>query len=132
MSAWIDTDSELSALADQWSQEIQEGDVIRTKSGTLRVVRAVHRHPKASGKGSGKATIARRCYCFFAIRHCSWTGRPHTGYSIGEMVTMGWTPTAAKPRALDADIDRKLARDMEMRGRSQDNELTCCAVRGLP
>ena len=131
MSAWIDTDSELSSLADQWSLTIQEGDVIRTKSGTLRVVRAVHRHPKASGKGSGKATVARRCFCFFAIKRCSWTGAGYTVYNVAEMVGMGWLPTTAKPRPLKVEIDLKLRHDFEARD-SRTRCVTCCEAVRLP
>lgn len=89
MPNWSDTDPTLAALADEWCDIIQEGDVIRTRSGRLRVVRAVHRHPKATGKGSYGATRARRTYCFFAIQRCSWTGAGYTLYSVAEMISMG-------------------------------------------
>lgn len=131
MSCWSVTHPELSSLADQWALEVGKGDVIRTKSGDLRVVREVHRHQKAKGKGSWGATIARRTYCFFAIRSCSWTGRPYTLYSIGEMVSMGWVPTSARPQRLDSGIDRTLEQDFGS-NRSSDCALTCCGVRGLP
>ncbi len=128
---WSRRDPELATLADQWSAEIQEGDVVRTKSGDLRVVRAVHRHPKATGKGSYGATQARRTYCFFAIKHCSWTGAGYTLYNVAEMVGMGWLPTTAKPQKLTAEIDLKLRADFEARD-SRSRCVRCCEAVGLP
>lgn len=129
---WAERDPELAALADQWAGEVQAGDVVRTHTGDLRVVRAVHRHCiDRSGKGGWSKTQARRTYCYFAIKRCSWTHRPYTQYSIGEMVTMGWTPTDAKPSRLNAAIDHQLLADFEADAR-EDLNLTCCAVRGLP
>ncbi len=130
MSAWSDTDPELASLADQWAAEVQEGDVVKTKSGDLRIVRAVHRHPKATGKGSGKATKARRVWCFFAIKHCSWTGAGYTLYTIAEMVGMGWLPTSAKPRRMSAEIDVRLKSDFARPGK--DRCVRCCEAVGLP
>lgn len=128
MSAWVDTDPELAALAEAWAGDIEAGDVVKTRGGNLRIVRAVHRHPKANGKGSGKATRARRVFCYFAILHCSWTGRPYTVYSVAEMVQIGYFPVSVKRRSLESDLDRKIACDFD----AEKCELTCCAVRGMP
>lgn len=128
---WAIKDPELGKMADHWAQTIQNGDVVRTPSGDLRVVRSVHRCGPKTGKGAWGSTLARRVYCHFAIRHCSWTGRPYTNYNVAEMVQMGWVPTAAKPRALRSDIDKALEHDFGA-NRTEDCILTCCAVRGLP
>lgn len=130
MPSWCDTDSSLAVLADQWASDIQEGDVVRMPSGSLRVVRAVRRHPKATGKGSGGATRARRTYCFFAIQRCSWTGAGYTLYSVAEMVGAGWLPTAVRPRKLTAEIDLKLKHDFGLGGSACC--VTCCEAVGLP
>ena len=103
---WSRRDPLLSELADQWSSEIQEGDVVRTKSGDLRVVRAVHRSPKATGKGARGSTAARRTFRYFAVKHCSWTGAGYTLYSVAEMIGMGWLPTTARPRKLTEEIEK--------------------------
>jgi hypothetical protein len=128
---WRDIDPALPDLADKWCATIREGDVIRTKSGSLRVVRAVHHHPKATGKGSYGATRARRTHCFFAIQRCSWTGAGYTVYNVAEMIGMGWLPTAARPRSLKAEIDLALRADFEARD-SSCRLVKCCEAVGLP
>lgn len=130
MPTWAESDRKFSDLVEQWSQEIQEGDVVQTPSGDLRVVRDVHRHPKAFGKGASRATKARRVFCYFAIRHCSWTGAGYTLYSVAEMAQMGWLPTTVEPRKLDSEIDEKLKSDF-----GKDNKgrcMRCCDAVGLP
>ena len=128
---WSRRDPLLSELADQRSSEIQEGDVVRTKSGDLRVVRAVHRSPKATGKGARGSTAARRTFCYFAVKHCSWTGAGYTLYSVAEMIGMRWLPTTARPRKPTEEIDLKLKADCESRGTYARRVRRCEAV-GLP
>lgn len=131
MPPWSETNPELGKLADEWAHIINKGDVVRTNTGDIRVCRSVHRGSPKTGKGSSTSTYARRVFCHFAIRHCSWTGRPYTLYNVAEMVQMGWTPTEAKPRLLRADIDRMLEGDFGA-DKSEDCVLSCCAVKGLP
>lgn len=108
----------------EWVYRVRQGDVLKWPSGIMRPIRLLHYHHKD----------ARRIYCYFVIKHCSWTHRPYTLYTIGELYCMGVRPTGVNVRFKDT-LSARLVREMEEsrawnHGRGKD--LTCCAVRGLP
>lgn len=91
-----------------WIKRIRKGDVLRAKSGRLRVVRAVQH----SGPSIPKTCVT------FTIQHCSWTGRCYTVYNGNDLRQMGFRPTMAHvklgnevDRAIEAEFNRTYARD---------------------
>ena len=83
-----------------WVDAAKPGDVLLGPSGDMRVIRKVTagkhwRHPIFS----------------FAIRRCSWTRRPYTVYTWGELVRTGYTALGASV-SLDGRADKKLARNL--------------------
>lgn len=102
-----------------WIFKIKKGDVLRSGSGDLRVVRAVK-----IGKCHGKY------YVTLAIRHCSWTRRCYTVLSGCDLLSRGFRPTRAKV-ALKNRIDKAINTELQ-RNPHEPRGLTCCDVEGVP
>jgi hypothetical protein len=98
-----------------WFAFLRVGDVLRSPSGALRVVRLVSRR-------EGRLTAV----CF-AIRRCSWTRRPLTVYNRYDL-KRGWSHVGARVR-LDSELDRKIARSHTLI--PPEYEIRCCDVVGL-
>jgi len=88
-------------MSNGWIARIKVGDVLKSGSGVLRVVRDVSHY--SVYKGSPQEHT--RTNVTFAIRHCSWTGRPYTVYTGNDLVQMGYRKTRAKVK-LNKKIDR--------------------------
>lgn len=99
-------------------------------SGIMRPIRLLHNH----ADHETRLTHARSIYCYFVIKHCSWTHRPYTLYSVAELYCMGVRPTGVNIRFKDAFSQRLVGEMEESRAwtNGPGNDLTCCAVRGLP
>ena len=114
-----------------WIHKIKKGDVLKSGSGKLRVVRDVsHNQVKH---------YALRTSVTFAIMHCSWTERPYTTYTGQDLVNMKYRPTRAKV-TLRKKIDKAIERVMYARdgrsalpdyGAKKPYEVTCCDVEGI-
>ena len=63
-----------------WIKKLQKGDVIRSRSGALRVVRAVDHF----GPGICRTVV------HLAIKRCSWTHRAYTVYNGNDLRQMGY------------------------------------------
>lgn len=98
-----------------WMAVVAVGDVLRSGTGTLRVVRKVSRYLDGDLRS-----------VTFAIRHGSWTGRPYTvmGYTdlrmlcysrVGARVTMN-TELDRRLNAEIADHHRRTMRPSDVRG----------------
>lgn len=96
---------------------IQAGDVVRWPSGVLRVVR------KVTHARSGNP---RSIWCWFTIRHCSWTHRCYTLYNLGELKQIGVKRVGVRVR-FKQKIDFRINRVIE----HGSQELSCCDVRGI-
>lgn len=107
-------------------EAIRVGDILKTPSGLLRVVRRVSRYRHRDGR---KRNPARSVWCNFIIQHCSWTHRPYTCYSVGEMNQLKWEHTGKRMK-LNTEFDRLLESDFEA-DRSEDCMFTCCSVEGI-
>lgn len=104
-----------------WISRIKKGDVLRTGSGKLRIVRRVSH--------SNIPFYGIRTNVTFAIQACSWTHRPYTIYTGNDLVQMGYEPVAAR-FPLRTKFDRTLERDFEA-PTSEYCVFDCCAVRGI-
>lgn len=111
-----------------WIARIKVGDVLKSGTGVLRVVRAVSHHKiKYSGPEHIRTNVT------FAILTCSWTGRPYTVYTGNDLVQMGYRPTRAKVK-LNKKIDRAIMRVFNAPpdySKKKHYEVTCCDVRGI-
>lgn len=99
----------------EWFDHLRAGDVLRARSGLLRVVRSVSRR----GGKLGSVT--------FVIRHCSWTKRPYTVYTFSDLKVFRYSYVGARV-GLNGELDRKI--DEAIRHRD-NRSLSCCAVRGI-
>ena len=95
------------------------GDVVRSPSGLLRIVRAV-----------SPSKQPHRYRVDFTIQHCSWTGRAVTTYSWAELKRQGYTLTRTKV-PLKGKFDRLFAEDCGFPDKNAMN-FTCCDVKGIP
>ena len=102
-----------------WIKQIRKGDVVESKTKSLRIVRAVQH----SGPSLGKTSVT------FAIQHCSWTGRCYTVYTGSDLRTMGYRPVRARFR-LRTDFDVAIEREFG-RPPGQKRTLGCCDVLGV-
>jgi hypothetical protein len=105
-----------------WTKYIKVGDVLRSGSGVLRVVRAVHscRVDDGYGRSHTRETFT------FSIRKCSWTHRCYTSYNGNDLVQMGYRPTGTHVK-LNKKIDRVIQAEFGKRERG----LSCCDVVGV-
>ncbi len=104
-----------------WTNRLQPGDVVRFRSGALRVVRAV-RHPERPTSSYGEIY---RSSITFAIKRCSWTHRCYTVYTSSDLRTLGCSMTRAKV-SLRKKIDRLIMAELELNPLKPT--LTCCDV----
>lgn len=93
---------------------VKVGDVLRTPSGKLRIVRKVSRNQHGQFNGAG-----------FVILNCSWTKRPVTYKIFTELLDWEHTGTEVE---LTSAMDAKIAIEMECRGLPK---LSCCDVKGI-
>ena len=98
---------------------LKVGDILKTPSGDLRVVREVDYN--ADG------TLWMIC---LAIRRCSWTRRAYTMLTPNDLRARKFKPTGKRVR-LTGKLDRRLARDIASNDPDRRG-LDCCAVRGMP
>lgn len=106
-----------------WRDRIKVGDVLRSASGTLRVVRQVKYW--ATKHGSPQVSVT------FAILHCSWTGQCHTTLNQSDLRTLGYRPTGHRVR-LNRPVDRLIARALAAHpGLDSKAIATCCDVHGV-
>lgn len=123
MSSWTEQ-QDAKATEHAWVKDLHVGDVLRTPSGMLRVVRMV-RH---SDRGQrGKRGWLTATYVAFTIRHCSWTGRCYTNYNGGELVTLGFRPAGVRVKEFKSELDLKINNVIAIGSK----ELHCCDVRGI-
>ncbi len=126
-----------------WIGRIKVGDVLKSGSGLLRVVREVHHYTVTKGGRDPHL----RSYVTFTIRCCSWTGRCTTTLITSDLVTLGYRPTRAKVK-LNKKIDRAIRRELTGRTIILNGEphrvpvlpdprlkkryrVTCCDVEGI-
>jgi hypothetical protein len=100
-----------------WIKNIQAGDVLKSGSGLLRVVRKVT-HSKT------------RCSVTFTIKHCSWTGRCYTTMSSSDLITFGYVSTGKKYPLTATMVDREIAYCIANHD-IKDQTLKCCDVEGV-
>lgn len=101
----------------EWAKTLDRGDIVRTPTGTERVVREVHRHSES------------RVYVSFTILHCSWTTRPVTVYSMGELVRVGYTYAGRRIEIKNTRLNKSI--DREVKCRPGPPKLTCCDIKGV-
>jgi hypothetical protein len=102
-----------------WIKHIRKGDVLRSPSGKLRIVRQVnHNGPSIS-----------KTYVTFLIQHCSWTGRCYTVYTGNDLRQMEYMPVRARMK-LNTKFDKLIEREF-WRIYARDAVIDCCDVRGL-
>jgi len=103
-----------------WIKSLREGDVLKARSGKLRIVRRV-RHLGPS---------IPKTFVHLTIQHCSWTGRPYTVVTGNDLRQMGFQRVGNARKLLKDQFSRALARDFEA-SRSTDCQFKCCDVRGI-
>lgn len=110
-----------------WIHRIKRGDILRSGSGLLRVVRSVSHSLIPVGCG-GTRKPHFRTTVIFTIQHCSWTGRCYTVYTGNDLVQIGYRPTRGRIR-LNRKIDRRI--EQEFREHPRVPGLSCCDVEGI-
>jgi hypothetical protein len=101
-----------------WLKTIKRGDVLRSGTGTLRIVRHV----------------TPRCV-YFAIRHCSWTGRCYTIYFHNDLIQFNFKPTGKRVRLrkhIDKQIEQEIRRCTQKGKPVPPAQVKCCDVDGVP
>lgn len=99
-----------------WMASVKVGDVLRSASGTLRVVRSVARFKDGDLRSLG-----------FAIRRGSWTQRPYTIMNFTDLRQQGFTRIGAN-YSMRTELDRRLARCIEDH---RHRDVTVAEVRGI-
>lgn len=105
-----------------WMKKIQRGDILRSRSGTIRVVREVSYWKKS---GSEHLCVT------FLIRRCSWTHRPHTIYDANLLKQYGFKPTGIR-MSLKSQFDKAVEEEISRVRKVKPPILTCCDVIGIP
>lgn len=105
-----------------WINSIKKGDVLKSPTGTLRIVRGV------THGGSICKTFVQ-----FTILRCSWTRRPTT--TVDGQVLKRYSPTGANI-PLTGELDAAIERDSTGRAGKypligSEREIFCCDVRGM-
>lgn len=104
-----------------WIPRIKKGDVLRSRTGMLRIVRKVsHSHIPHYGI---------RTSVTFTIQRCSWTTRPYTIYNGNDLRQMGYTPLRGRFH-LKTKFDKTLERDFSAKD-AKECVFDCCDVRGI-
>ena len=106
----------MSRVQSPWMAGLKVGDVIRSASGTLRVVRKVIRFKD----GDLRAV-------YLSIRHCSWTRRPYTVLSYTDLRCLGFTKVGAN-YSMRTELDKRLAACIADHNR---RDVTCCEVKDI-
>lgn len=112
----------------EWLDTVKVGDVLMFPSGGYRVVRAVHHHkqPRPDGVNWRFPILS------FAIRRCSWTGRPYTVYTACDLQTMGVEHTGANVE-LESIEDHALADSINDKNSPVWGlSVTCCMAKDMP
>lgn len=104
-----------------WINRIKRGDVLRSPSGKLRIVREVHHHDSGS---------INKTYVTFAIQRCSWTGRCFTVYTGNDLRGGGWRPVGASVK-LNTKFDRLIQWEIVERPLPAEIKIHCCDVVGI-
>lgn len=97
------------------------GEIWRSPNGLLRIARVVR---LSNRRNPNKMRV------YFTIRHCSWTHRCYTLYTVAELLYNGYVNTHKKWRWLPEDI---ALNDIIERNHELDRKkaLTCCDVEGI-
>lgn len=104
-------------LLRRWFDTVQVGDVLEAPGGRHRVVREVSRYRNGELRS-----------LTFAIKKCSWTGRPYTQYGFTDLRMQGWRPTGVRIR-LDSEMDVWLQADINS---FNCRTVTCCEAKAMP
>jgi hypothetical protein len=91
-----------------WRETICVGDILIMPSGSWRAVRTVKYWPDDDWCKSRRGLLA---YIDFAIRRCSWTGRPET--TVSRQTIKKWSKLQGARAKLNTDADKKLLDDIE-------------------
>lgn len=101
----------------EWMRSLRIGDVLEDANGSQRVVRYVKFY-----KDGDLRSVA------FAIKRCSWTGRPYTMLGYSDLKTRGFRPTNVRVR-MGSSLDWKIYAEI---GNTRIRALlSCCAVKGV-
>ena len=103
-----------------WMAKVKVGDVLRSRSGLLRVVRKVSR--------DNDGTLR---FVWFTIRRCSWTKRCYTLYDATTLRHQGYTLVDIPPHIWQSGMDERILQAIEQPA-YKPKLLSCCDVRGLP
>jgi len=109
-------------MAAKWIERIEKGDILRSKSGLLRIVRAVH-HSWIPQSQQIRTSVT------FTIKRCSWTGRCYTILNGSDLMTQGYQHTGKRIR-LQKKMDKEIAAEFGQKPESL--KLTCCDVEYMP
>lgn len=99
-----------------WTRRVCVGDVLKSATGSFRVVRAVGYKPN----GALRSVV-------FTIQHCSWTHRCLTTLTYTDLIQRGFRPTRARV-TMRTPLDREIMRHVRD---SRVRRLRCCDVRGV-
>lgn len=108
-----------------WTNSIEKGDVLRARSGALRIVRDVKHSLVTRG---GRAHV--RTSVSFLIKRCSWTKRCVTVLHSNDLKSQGYVKTGARSK-LNTAFDWAVEQELTL-PRPTDVKLRCCDVKGLP
>lgn len=100
-----------------WYKTLRVGDVLKSRSGKLRVVRNIYYF----ADGDLKAVS-------FIIKNCSWTGQPHTSYGFTDLRLHGYEPVGVRVR-LNTDFDKAI--EKSIKNNNPNPPITCCMVKGI-
>lgn len=98
------------------------GQIFRAPSGLLRVVRHVNLSPKWR-KYPGRIAV------YFVIKHCSWTHRCYTIYTLQDLRRMGYVLTRKWLKNL-GKLHRKIEQECAMKV-AMPPIITCCDVENI-
>lgn len=127
MSGWTQRDEQMERLIldGDWTVRIRVADVLRARTGQLRVVRHVT-HSLITGSG-GPPHI--RTSVTFKINRCSWTRRCYTVYNSSDLRRL-YRPTRGHIE-LRKKMDRAILQEI-IRPAKEKPRLTCCDVESVP
>jgi hypothetical protein len=95
------------------------GQIFRAPSGLLRVCR----HVSPCEKNPKRTSV------FFTIKHCSWTGRCYTVYSLQDLFNLGYVMTKKRVR-VRGKFAEKIVEEMTLKV-ARPPKITCCDVEGI-
>jgi hypothetical protein len=103
-----------------WMARVVVGSVLANGNSPWRVVRRVSR--KANGDLWG---------VYFAIRHCSWTGRCYTVVTASDLKVRGFRLMPVRAREFRSEIDIRIQRAINSNECRGHYSVTCCDVKGV-